>query len=92
VKVPEIHKGHCSGCPYDFGQSATEMAYNLGCLPSVGELETQCSAEDKAWACHDRPEQVCCGFAASRKNSIGKDLLTVPGIHMPLVLSDTGTL
>ena len=84
----KIRKGHCSGCPYDYGQQATEMAYNLGCLPSVGELEAQCSAENKAWACHDAPEQVCCGFAASRKADIGKVLLNVPGIHSPLLFPD----
>lgn len=83
VIMGEIHRGHCEGCPYDWGQPATEMAYNLGCLPSVGELEAQCASEGKAWACHADPDKVCCGFAAANKGDISKPLLNIAGVHIP---------
>lgn len=77
----QIHKGMCAGCPYDFGKPATDMAYNLGCLPSVGEIHQMCADDDKAWACHSDPTKVCCGYAAQNKDGIDLPLLVIPGTH-----------
>lgn len=59
-----IHKGHCSGCPFDIGKIATEMAYNLACLPGIGEINQLCSSNGTAWACHSDRHKVCCGHAS----------------------------
>lgn len=72
--MTEIRKGMCPGCPYDFGAELTENAYNWGCLPSVGEVTHMCKAAGKAWACHDEPHKMCCGYAAHNKGDRGKPL------------------
>jgi hypothetical protein len=78
-----IHKGHCYGCPFDYGQPGTEMAYNLGCLPSVSDIEQSTQETGKAWACHEDPSQVCCGYAGAHKDRVNLPLLTIDGVHAP---------
>lgn len=78
-----IRKGHCDGCPFDYGQPATEMAYNLGCLPSAGEVVEMCRANGTAWACHTEPDKVCCGHAVHH----GKPLQHVEGVHYSAIRS-----
>jgi len=72
-----IHKGYCCGCPYDLGQEATEMAYNLGCLPSTWEIKQATSSRNMAWACHDDFSKVCCGYAVENPKEVNKKLLTL---------------
>lgn len=74
-----IRKNYCEGCPYDYGQPATEMAYNLGCLPSIAEINSKTT--DKSWACHSNSNEVCCGFASFHKERIDMPLLLEKGIH-----------
>ena len=76
-----IRKGMCDGCPWNYGNEATEMAYNLGCLPSVAEATAKAKDEGKAWACHSEPGKVCCGYAAQEKQDIGLPLYTEAGTH-----------
>jgi len=80
VSTPLIRKGMCYGCPWDYGSEATENAYNWGCLPSVAEATQLSKAEGKAWACHEEPNKLCCGYAADNKADIGKPLYT-DGTH-----------
>lgn len=77
----KIKKGYCEGCPYDYGSEATEMAYNLGCLPSTGEIGFGCEVTNKAWACHSEPDKVCCGYASRNPDKTDRELLHVEGIH-----------
>ena len=79
MSEPKVMKKYCSGCPYDYGSEATEQAYNLGCLPSVGEISKMCG-DDKTWACHSAKSCICKGFAEN-KEVLNKPLLTVKGIH-----------
>jgi hypothetical protein len=72
-----VRKGYCEGCPFDVGKKATEEAYNLGCLPSIGEIYSMLGGS-KAWACHSEPDKVCCGDA----KNMHKPLLHVEGIHV----------
>jgi len=78
--MTEIRKGMCPGCPWNYGDEATEIAYNLGCLPSIGEATASCKESGKAWACHSEPDKLCCGYAAQEKDDIGKPLYR-DGIH-----------
>lgn len=75
--MADVRKGYCEGCPFDFGQPATEMAYNLGCLPSTGEVAALCGRNGTAWACHSEPNKVCCGHAARRN----MPLQHMEGVH-----------
>lgn len=75
--MTEVRKGYCNGCPFNVGHPATEMAYNLGCLPSTGEIAALCERNNTAWACHSEPGKVCCGDAARRD----KPLQHVDGVH-----------
>ena len=70
-----IRKGMCFGCPWNLGDESTEMAYNLGCLPSIGEATQMSKEAGKAWACHSEPEKMCCGYAAQEKGDINLPLL-----------------
>lgn len=74
-----IRKGYCSGCPYDYGQPATEAAYNWGCLPSVAEIAQH--VDGGAWPCHADPDKVCCGFASQNPTKILSELRPMPGVH-----------
>lgn len=74
-----VRKGYCAGCPWDYGHPATEMAYNLGCLPSIAEATKH--AGDGAWPCHSEPGKVCCGFAASNPDKINAELRPMGGVH-----------
>jgi hypothetical protein len=65
--MTEIRRGYCDGCPFNWGHPATETAYNLGCLPSTGEIATLCETKQTAWACHSEPDKVCCGHASRRE-------------------------
>jgi hypothetical protein len=69
-----IRKGMCYGCPWDHGSEGTETAYNLGCLPSTQEASVLCRDAGKAWACHDEPEKMCCGYAAENRQDHDKPL------------------
>lgn len=75
--MAEVQKGYCSGCPFDWGKPATEEAYNLGCLPSVWEVDVLCQMKGTAWACHSEPGKVCCGHASRRK----LPLQLMDGVH-----------
>jgi hypothetical protein len=77
-----VMKKCCSGCPYDFGTEATEMAYNLGCLPTVGEVRAACERDGQAWACHSAPQAVCCGYAEMFPERVGLPLRTEEGVHV----------
>jgi len=79
--MSQIRKGYCDGCPFNYGNPATEMAYNLGCLPSTHEVMRDSEAAGKAWACHSEPEKVCCGFAATAPDKVTLPLLHVDGVH-----------
>jgi hypothetical protein len=79
--MASIHKGYCPGCPYDYGNPLTETAYNLGCLPGIGEIEDQCDREGRAWACHETGTDVCCGYAAANKAKVERPPLWIEGIH-----------
>lgn len=81
MSAAKIHKGYCAGCPFNYGDPATEMAWNLGCLPGSHEVLADCKAEGKAWACHSEPDEVCCGFAASAPDDVDKPLMLVEGVH-----------
>ncbi|AGH31438.1 hypothetical protein LOKG_00001 [Loktanella phage pCB2051-A] len=78
--MTEIRKGMCEGCPWDYGNPATEMAYNLGCLPSIAEATQKSKAADKSWACHSDCEKICCGFAGQEKD-VSQDLYLEDGVH-----------
>lgn len=75
--MTEVHKGYCEGCPFNVGDPATEQAYNLGCLPSIGEVTELCEHNQTAWACHSEPNKVCCGHAGRRN----LPLQHVDGVH-----------
>jgi hypothetical protein len=77
----EIRKGMCEGCPWNYGHPATEMAYNWGCLPSIGEATQSAKKVGKSWACHSEPHKVCCGFAAQEKGSQNRPLYVEVGTH-----------
>lgn len=76
-------KKACHGCPFDVGMPATEMAYNLGCLPSIAEVTRDCQTAGKAWACHSAPRTVCAGYAEAFPERVGLPLLTIEGVHAP---------
>ncbi len=78
--MTEIRKGMCHGCPWNYGDEATEMAFNLGCLPSAREATELAESHGKAWACHSDPHKLCCGYAANNKDKIGLELY-VGGDH-----------
>ena len=50
------------------------MAYNYGCLPSTFEATKLSRDSGKAWACHDEPEKMCCGYAAENRQDHDKPL------------------
>ncbi len=85
----EIRRGMCPGCPWNVGDPSTEMAYNLGCLPSIEEATEACSENGQAWACHSEPDLVCCGFASRNPDSVDLPLRIVPGIHHSIDWSKT---
>jgi hypothetical protein len=72
-----VRKGYCPGCPFDYGKEETETAYNLGCLPGIGDINARCVASGTAWACHSEPQKVCCGHGARRH----LPLLHEEGVH-----------
>lgn len=76
-----VMKKCCGGCPFDYGQPATEMAYNLGCLPSTYEVAQQCEANGTAWACHSAPRAVCAGYAEEFQDRIALPLQHEDGVH-----------
>lgn len=75
--MQNVHKGYCSGCPFNYGHPDTEYAYNLGCLPGTGFVNELCEGFDTAWACHSEPSMVCCGHAHRRD----KPLQHMEGVH-----------
>jgi hypothetical protein len=72
-----VRKGYCPGCPFNFGEPTTELAYNLACLPSVAEIAELCGPNGTAWACHSEPDKVCCGHAVRRN----MPLQHMDGVH-----------
>jgi len=77
--MTEIKKGYCAGCPYDYGKPDTEMAFNLGCLPSIATINSHVA--DGAWPCHSEPSKVCCGFAACNPAKVNRALRPMQGVH-----------
>lgn len=84
--MTDVRKGYCGGCPFDLGKPATEMAYNLGCLPGIGEIAGICEPNNTAWACHSEPDKVCCGHAARRH----MPLQHMEGVHTSELLLQHG--
>lgn len=76
-----IMKRMCAGCPFNIGDESTEMAYNLGCLPSVPEVRQLCDGRGTAWACHSSSRAVCAGFAEMFPQAIGRPLQHMEGVH-----------
>jgi len=85
--MADVRKGYCEACPFDYGKPATEMAYNLGCLPDVGEIAALCEPAGTAWACHSEPGKVCCGHAARRN----MPLQHIEGVHLTLPSDHRGS-
>ena len=83
-----IRKGMCPGCPWNYGDPATEAAYNLGCLPSIAAATQAAKEEGKAWACHSEPDKVCCGYAAQEHEDHTIPLLLLPGVHVSAALEN----
>lgn len=81
-----VRKGYCYGCPFDVGKEATEYAFNLGCLPGIGEVRDLCAKNGTSWACHSEPEKVCCGDAARRD----KPLQYMEGVHPERYVREAG--
>lgn len=75
--MAEVKRGYCVGCPFNVGHRATEDAYNLGCLPGIGEIAELCQSAGTAWACHSEPDKVCTGHAARRN----MPLQHLDGVH-----------
>lgn len=73
-----VMKKMCFACPYNYGDEATEQAYNYGCLPSVGEIN-EMIGDNKSWACHSAPTCVCKGYADD--NDYSDKPLLVNGYH-----------
>lgn len=76
-----VMKKMCPGCPFNVGDESTEVAYNLGCLPSVPEVTNLCHGNGTAWACHASAAAVCAGFAEACPNDIGQPLQHMEGVH-----------
>ena len=78
----KIKKKYCEGCPYDYGHPATEMAYNLGCLPSIAEINAKVG-DGQALACHSEPGSMCCGWVSENKEKLPTvvSLYTEQGTH-----------
>lgn len=71
----------CDGCPYWIGNEATEMAYNLGCLPSQGEV-SQFVGTEHSWPCHSEPTKVCAGWNAENPERKDQPLKHMDGVHV----------
>jgi hypothetical protein len=56
------------------------MAYNLGCLPPIADIENRCKANGTVWACHSIPERICAGFAEMHSDS-NRPLELIESIH-----------
>lgn len=80
-KLTAVMKKMCPGCPFNVGDESTEMAYNLGCLPGMSEVNLLCRDHSTAWACHSAPMTVCAGFAEMSPASIGLPLQHMAGVH-----------
>lgn len=76
-----VMKAMCPGCPFNYGDEATEMAYNLGCLPSIAEVATLCAGNATAWACHSSPACVCGGYAETFPERVALPLQHQDGVH-----------
>jgi hypothetical protein len=57
-----IHKGYCVGCPFDIGEQASEMAYNLWRLLGTGEMAELCDRNTTRDP--GEPGKLCCGYFA----------------------------
>lgn len=79
----KVVKKPCIGCPFDYGHPATEMAYNLGCLPTTGEVHQGCEENGQTWACHSAPKAVCHGYAEMYPERNNLPLRVIEGVHYP---------
>jgi len=54
-------KGACGGeaCPVNYGNEATEMSQNYGCLPSPRDIIEMRALHGLTWACHDDTSKPC---------------------------------
>ena len=77
-----VMKKPCIGCPFDWGLPATEMAYNLGCLPSIHEVAVKCDQNGTTWACHSAPAAVCSGYAEMFPDRVTLPLQHEDGVHV----------
>ena len=80
--MAKITKKMCKGCPFNYGDPSTEMAYNLGCLPSTWEVSVLCRDNKTAWACHSAPNHVCAGFAEDHPTQTKLPLHHMEGVHV----------
>ena len=55
--------GGCPSCPYGFSDAA-ENAINLGCVPSVYEINEMARRTGHPWGCHGHEGRVCAGYIA----------------------------
>lgn len=55
----------CESCPWNC-TSSSEMAQNLGCLPTPKEM-VKLNSEGKALSCHDDESIVCKGLRCGLK-------------------------
>lgn len=57
----------CSGCPFNYGNPTSEVAQNLGCLPTPWEIMDIKRNSNKNWSCHEDETKLCPGFIERAK-------------------------
>ena len=91
-------KNDCTACPFNIGHPDCDDAYNLGCLPSVGEVIDLKISTGKNWACHSKTNQICAGlvgFVKENKLELDLktgDLLIQEGVHFTTAPSKKETI
>ena len=62
------HNHECLSCPFNLTEES-EMAYNLGCLPTPQDLLTIKRDSDDNWECHEGTGKICAGFVAACRDT-----------------------
>lgn len=57
----------CLGCPFNETEES-QMAYNLGCLPTPSEIIRIKQDYNFNWECHEGTGKICAGFVAVCKD------------------------
>ena len=60
--------GRCPACPFDISEYS-EMAQNLGCLPSPESIRALMSKNHSNWSCHEDNDKLCAGYVAYCKDN-----------------------